>query len=55
MTQFSDEIEKLIKDTPNDKKLGEKIRQIYWEEKETEAAIDAWRKGTLWEKKNDTI
>jgi hypothetical protein len=50
MTQFSDEIKKLIDNTPNDQKLGEKIRQIYWEEKETEVPQDAWRKGTLWEK-----
>ena len=34
MTQFSDEIKKLIDNNPNDAILGEKIRNLYWKEKD---------------------
>jgi hypothetical protein len=34
MTQFSDEIKKLIDNTPNDAILGEKIRDLYRKEKD---------------------
>ena len=59
MTQFSDEIKKLIDNTPNDQTLGEKIRALHLEEKDRIIRegldLDGWRKGTLWEKKDDTI
>jgi len=59
MTQFSDEIKRLIDDTPNDQILGEKIRALHLEEKDRIIRegldLDSWRKGTLWEKKDDTI
>jgi len=34
MTQFSNEVKKLIENTPNDSMLGEKIRDLYWKEKD---------------------